>query len=301
MSFPAPPTPLQISYLEPDGGYWYLSDYSLSNGYVCSSIVGIEGFPISMQTIPLLDGTSIPNIYIPQPGTIVMAVLLTWPGNNENAYYDLVDRFIHAFYMRRNEQPSLGWLQIQRPDGSIRRIAIFTTSGLDTPEVGLHNMLFTLTFQTPDPFWQDVNSQSFNFTIGSQTGILPLFPISLNAPTIFGNVNIDNTGSAEAYPVWLITGPGTPSMVNNTSGRTWSLNTPIPAGQVVEVVTRPGYQSVVNTTTGVNIWDQLVLGGGSSSDLWSLMVGVNNVSISMSGATANTNVNVEWVNRYKAK
>jgi hypothetical protein len=162
-------------------------------------------------------------------------------------------------------------------------------------------MLFTLTFQTPDPYWQDVNTQNFVFTVGTNTGILPIYPVDLNAPTIFGNVNINNTGSALGYPVWLITGPGTPTMINNTSNRQWSLTSPVPAGQVVEVVTRPGYQSAVNTTTGVNIWDQLILASGSSSDLWPLLVGNNNVSIGLSGATAVSSVQLQWVNRYKTK
>jgi hypothetical protein len=274
---------------------------SMSNGYVCSAISGLEGMPVSLQTIPLLDGTAVANIYIPQPGTIIMSVLLTWPGNSENAYWDLVEDFIHAFYHRRNQGPAYGWLQVQRPDGTVRKIQVYTTSGLDTPEVGFHNMLFTLTLQTPDPFWQDVNTQNFVFTVGGQNGILPIYPIDLNAPTVFGNVNIINGGSALAYPIWIITGPGTPQMINNTSKRQWSLNTVIPAGQVVEVITWPGFQSAVNTTTSTNIWDQMILASGSSSDLWPLLVGNNNVSIGLSGATPNSSVQIQWVNRYKAK
>lgn len=301
MTFPAPPTPLQISYYDPDGGYWNLSDKSVSNGYVCSAISGIEGLPVSMQTIPLLDGTAIPNIYIPQPGSIVIAIMLTWPNDSENAFWALVDRFVHAFYHRRNSGPSAGWIHIIRPDGTERRIAVYTTSGLDTPEVGLHNMLFTLTMQTPDPFWQDVNTQTFNFTIGQQNGILPIFPIDLNPAATIGTVNIVNSGTAYGYPMWLITGPGTPTLINNTSHRQWSLNQAIPAGQQVQVVTWPGFQTVVNVTTSANIWDWLVLASGTAGDLWPLMVGSNNIGITMAGATANTSVQLQWVNRYKAK
>jgi hypothetical protein len=90
-------------------------------------------------------------------------------------------------------------------------------------------------------------------------------------------------------------------MINNTSKRQWSLSTAIPAGQVVEVITWPGFQSAVNTTTSTNIWDQMILASGSSSDLWPLLVGNNNVSIGLSGATPNSSVQIQWVNRYKAK
>ena len=46
----APPTPLQIAYIDPDGGSWNLSDRSMQSGYACSAIAGIEGLPVSMGT-----------------------------------------------------------------------------------------------------------------------------------------------------------------------------------------------------------------------------------------------------------
>jgi hypothetical protein len=294
----APPVPLQINYQDPDGNNWDFSDLTMSQGYVCSAISGIDGIPVSLQTIPLLDGTAIPNIYNPQPGTIIFAVLVGRPASDsEDDYYSVLDAFVRAFIHRRNELPAPGYLIIQRPDGTQRQIAVFTTSGLDTPEVGLNDMmLYTLTLQTPDPYWSDLTQNQLVYALNVAPGILPVLPVQLAGGTIFGDNNIFNPGTALAYPTWTITGPGTPTITNNTTGRSWSLNAPIPSGNVVQVVTRRGQQSAYNITTGVSVWDSLVY--STLRDLFPLVGGNNDVSVAMAGASAATQIVLNWTNRW---
>lgn len=291
-----PPTPLQIDYIDPDGNDWDLSDRGMVNGYVCAGISGIDGLPVSMQTIPLLDGTAIPNFYIPQPGTINLALLIEHPNENEDQYYQLLDRVARAFYNRRRELPAPASIAIQRPDGTSRQIEVWTTSGLDTPEVGVHNCLFTFTMQTPDPYWYESTPQEVIYRSNIAAGILPLLPIPLGSGSIFGDAIITPGGNMLSWPIWTITGPGTPVIKNLTTGRQWSLSSSIPSGNVVQVVTKPGEQMVVNQTTGVNIWDQLVL--STLRDLWPLVGGDNRVNIAMTGATSSTSVQIDWYNRW---
>lgn len=290
-------TPLQISYVDPDGTEWNLSDVSVQDGFVCSGIAGIEGLPVAMQTVPLLDGSAYPNYYIPQPGSINVAVLIAHPSNgDENDYYNLLDKFIRAFYTRRNELPAPGYIVVQRPDGTKRQIAVYTTSGLNTPEVGLHNTLYSLTLDTPDPSWYDQNANQLLFVIPNSPGILPLLPVRLSSNYIIGAASIFNGSGAAAYPTWTITGPGTPTMQNLTTGRKWSLNTAIPSGHIVQVVTKPGQQSVVDITSSTNMWDNLVLSG--MRDLWQIVPGLNNVNIAMAGSSLATTVGLTWRNRW---
>jgi Phage tail protein len=301
MGFPitAPPVPLYISYIDPDGNTWDLSDKTFANGYVCSAIAGIEGIPVSAQLIPFLDGTAVPNLYIPQPGSIAIAILVGRPdaSNNPADYYNLCDAIVRAFYTRRNELPAPGYLQVQRPDGSIRQVATYTTAGFDTPDVGLNDMaVYSLTLQTPDPYWEDIPEQTLIYQQGTAQGILPLLPISLSAGTVFGSSTITNEGNSITFPTWTITGPGTPTMINNTTGLSWSLNSPVPGGEVVQVVTKTGQQMATNITTGTSIWDQLTL--TSLRQLWGLIPGPNQVSIEMAGASAVTSVQLTWTNRW---
>ena len=297
-------TPLQIQYIDPDGIEWPLSDITAQQGYTCAAIAGIEGLPVSMQTTPLLDGTAYTNYYIPQPGSPVIAILVTRPQvssakfgpNDESAYYDLLDRITHAFYNRRNMAPAPGFITVQRPDGSARQIQVFTTSGLNTPEVGIHNTLYTFTLQTPDPFWYNLDVNQLLFSISNATGILPLLPIRFASGSVIGAVNVLNNGGESAYPVWTITGPGTPTITNITTGRSFSLSAPISSGHVVQIVTQPGKQSAVDTTNATNIWDSLVL--STPRDLWPLVPGNNSINIAMAGSTLATSIGLSWRNRW---
>jgi Phage tail protein len=296
-----PTTPLVITYIDPDGEEWNLSDISMANGYACAGIAGIEGVPVQMQTTPLLDGTAYTNFYIPQPGSIVLAVAISRPSSqpgpdDENNYYNLLDKVVHAFYHRRNMAPASGQITIQRPDGTVRQIEVYTTSGINTPEVGVHNTLYTFTLQTPDPFWYNTDVQQLLFSISNATGILPLLPIRFASGSVIGSANVLNTGGESTYPVWTITGPGTPTLTNNTTGRSFALSAPISAGHIVQIVTQPGKQSVVDTTTGTNIWDSLVI--SSPRDLWPLVPGNNSINIGMSGSTLATTIGLSWRNRW---
>jgi hypothetical protein len=293
----APPTPLEITYIDPDGNVWDLSDRSMQNGYACTGISGIEGLPVAFSTIPLLDGTAVPNLYLPQPGAINLGLLVGRPSSDdEDDYYILLDRVTRAFLSRRMEQPAPGYIQIQRPDGSVRQIAVYVISGLDTPDTQIHYTNYAFTLHTPDPYWSDLASQSLLFSINASPGILPVLPVQLASSAVIGTATIFNGGNALAWPTWTITGPGTPTLQNLTTGRKWSLNTSIPSGNVVQVTTKPGTQMAVNVSTGTNIWDQLVL--SSLRDLWSLAGGNNQISIAMAGSSIATKVSLSWVNRW---
>jgi hypothetical protein len=296
-----PPTPLGITYIDPDGNPWNLSDLTMSRGYVCSAISGIEGFPVMFQVIPFLDGTAAANIYIPQPGTIGIAILVSRPASDsENDYYSTLDNLIRAFLTRRNELPKAGTLIITRPNGGQRQISTYTTSGFDTPTVGANNMaLYTFALATPDPYWTDVNASSLTYQISTaNAGILPLLPVAFNGPAVIGDTVINNLGTSMTFPTWLITGPGTPTITNKSASpqRTWSLKSSVPAGQQVQVTTKRGFQSVVNKTTGANMWSQLVI--GSPRDLWPLLGGPNNVTITMANATPASSIICSWSNRW---
>jgi hypothetical protein len=302
------PNPLKITYYDPDyvagsktanDHVWDLSDRTMANGYVCSAIAGIEGLPVMMQEIPLLDGTAIPNIYIPQTGTIGLAILVARPASdNENDYYTLLDRIVRAFYNRRNEAPKPGLLKIKRPSGTTRQIYTYTTSGFNTPDVGVNDMtVYSFALSTPDPFWsgEDVTSIPFAFT--NYTGILPVLPVQLNAAhSLGGPITITINGDMPSYPTWIIDGPGTPTVKNVTNNRAWALNKAVSNGQRVQVNTARGHQAVFDANTKANLWSELVFSG--PRDLWPLTAGDNIVTISIPDATLSTVVTLEYWDKW---
>src|SRR5215472_4594431 len=286
MTSPAPP---QISYIDPDGGVWYLSDMSLSNGYICTDIAGIDGLPVSFSSSPLLNGGSLPQIYVPQPGSVVIGLYLESQGD-VNAYMKLLDKFAYAFFNQRDGKPVPGQLVIQRQDGTSRFLNVYTVSGADTATDWMPTWAtYTLTLQSDDPFWYDLTPQQSQYILAGQaSGILPLLPINLGSSTVIGSSTLVNDGGAEAYPIWLITGPGLPNFANLTTGRQFSLQSVLASGQVIQVDTRPGLQSAVDINSGTNLWSGIVK--ASPRDLWSLAVGVNKINLAMGGAGPASNI-----------
>lgn len=327
---PATPTMPQITYIDPDGGTWYLFDtvggivdpvtkknshtdamgrgstgQLMELGYVCSAIAGIEGMPVMMQTVPLLDGTALPSVYIPQTGTIGLAIMVGRPrGGNQNDYYDLLDNVVRAFYNRRNENPAPGILQITRPNGKTRQIYVYTTSGFNTPDVGkTEYTVYSFSLSTPDPYWTDTIITEKDFSApGADVGILPIDftptgkGILFNSPHTLGPSIMMNDGDSYAYPTWVITGPGQPTVSNLTSGRSWSLNFSLAVGQRVQVITTRGHQSVIDIGSKANLWSHLVITG--PRDLWPLLSGKNNINTHMEGMAFGSQISMSFYNRW---
>jgi len=270
---------------------------SLSNGYICTDIAGIDGLPVSFSSSPLLNGGSLPQIYVPQPGSVVIGLYLESQGD-VNAYMKLLDKFAYAFFNQRDGKPVPGQLVIQRQDGTSRFLNVYTVSGADTATDWMPTWAtYTLTLQSDDPFWYDLTPQQSQYILAGQaSGILPLLPINLGSSTVIGSSTLVNDGGAEAYPIWLITGPGLPNFANLTTGRQFSLQSVLASGQVIQVDTRPGLQSAVDINSGTNLWSGIVK--ASPRDLWSLAVGVNKINLAMGGAGPASNILLTWTRRW---
>jgi hypothetical protein len=289
--------PPQITYIDPDGNTWPLTDLALSNGYICTGITGISGLPVSFSSIPLLYGGSLPQLYTPQPGAIGIGLFFESQGD-VNAYMDLLDSFAYAFYNVRNNTPAPGQLVIQRQDGTSRFRNVYCVGGADAAtDEGVTWSTYTLSLQADDPFWYDLSPNVTIYQLaGAAAGILPLLPIALGSSTVLGSGLIDNEGGAEAYPEWLITGPGLPTIQNQTTGRQFSFATALAAGQQVQVNTQPGQQSAVDIGAGVSIWSQVVQ--ETPRDLWALARGMNEIFLTMGGAGSASAVQLSWTRRW---
>jgi hypothetical protein len=123
-----------------------------------------------------------------------------------------------------------------------------------------------------------------------------VLPVALNAATSIGDNSTFIDGDMPSYPTWVITGPGTPTISNKTTNRSWSFNIAIPAGQQVQLTTAPGKQAAINTTTKANWWGNLVFSG--PHDLWPLVQGYNSITIDIPDATAATSVQMSYFNKW---
>jgi hypothetical protein len=306
VKFEDQPVPLSITYVDPDGTQWVLSDRDMPDGYICTALKGLSGAPVTFSTIPLVTGGSIPQLLIRQNMQLVMGLLVQAKGTSPAAqtdYLNLLDAMTLAFTTIRKNSPSPGTLVIGRPDGTQRFCRVYQTSGLDQPDddatqSGLLFTSYALTLVATDPYFYDLTAEPFLFDAPAEdaTGILPLLPIALTGATSLGDVEVTNRGSADAYPMWTITGPGTPTIENVTTGLSFTFGTPLDIDQVVIIVTQPGLQSVTDATTDENLWGSLVT--DTPRDLFALVQGVNKLSVDMADAGDDTSVVMEMTQRW---
>jgi hypothetical protein len=134
-----------------------------------------------------------------------------------------------------------------------------------------------------------------NIVFSNAIGILPILPISIQGATDLGDVVVTNSGTEDSWPTWIITGPGTPTMTNNSTGKSWGLSSALSSGQVLTVVTLPGSQSAVDDM-GTNLWDKIA--ATSPADLFALIPGDNDLDVAMSGAGTGSQVELVMTRRW---
>ena len=120
-------------------------------------------------------------------------------------------------------------------------------------------------------------------------------PVLLSPPSTLGSATVTNEGGGDAYPVWKIYGPGTPTITNNTTGRSFGMSSALTSGEVVTVDTRPTLQSAVDGT-GADRWGDLVK--SSPRDLWTLPPGVNQLTVVLAGSGAGSAVELTYHQRW---
>lgn len=195
---------------------------------------------------------------------------------------------------------------IAQPDGTRRRVTGYYASGAEgsyTKQVyGLTWRVFPLEFYVPDPWWRGpLRRESWKLTTAAAKPELsqtqPYFPVRLGSSTIVGQRVLTNTGHAEAYPTTLLTGPGSDAVLQNlTTGETFEIDGAIT--KPVTIITRPGEVDVYDDDTidGDGLWDRTPVG----SEPWVLARGDNLVRVTMTGATSDSEVAIEWEPRLRS-
>lgn len=290
------PVPLGLTYVDPDGLAWRLSDRD--GGVVATACAGIAGPQPSLTSTGLPSGGSVAQFYRATSRPIVIGVFVE--AATQNDFLALMDRWSRALWNERLGEPAPGTLVVARPDGTSRQIPVICTDGADQSDddrskSGLTWSTFALTFQALDPLWSDADPTDLLFAVYSAAGVPPMPPIELAPPTLLGQTTVYNTGDADSYPVWTITGPGQPTLANETTGRSFGLDVSLGSGEVVTVDTRPTMQSAVDGTSA-DRWSDLVK--SSPRDLWPLVPGRNDLNLDLTGSGVGSKVVLSFTRRW---
>lgn len=283
----------RITWTGPGGDEFVLTDENAGMG----SLKGRSGFGLAPTTLTADDldsgGGLLRSIHAgPQ---IVHIPLAVW-ADDSATFYQRYDALAASFQHVRGGQASPGTLTVQRPDGTGRYTRAYYQDGLN-PQEWTNRKGVTITdlqFWCPSPYWYG-DTLTWRITYQDPAGFpfFPLLPLRLAPESVStgGPVVFTNPGDAPSWPVWQITGPGTPTLTSVTRGETIQFADPIPAGRTVTIDTRP--PSLAPDTaltavddTGANWWPSLT----QFPQLWPLEAGPNSVTLAMPGATEDTQI-----------
>jgi hypothetical protein len=278
-------------------GTEHLMDFSEGVHWDMSLRVGAPGIDVVSAPTPLKPGarTRIVNI---RPRTVDGVFWVQ--GATQSQLRDRIDRLAYWLDPTRGEAR----LRCYREDGDVRDLYCRLADGLDIDYArgGPGHQRVPATLEaTDDPYAYDTEAQTVTYTIGGTSVFFgdPFLPIRLSSDDVIASTSISNTGTAEAYPVWTINGPGSnPLVIHVGTGEVWQLAYTLALGEQIIVDTRPPARRgvgvlPVRSSAGDNLYPYLV-----QDWLWTLPPGDTPVQIEMSGATADSSIVLEFTRRW---
>jgi phage-related protein len=280
-----------------DKFYWVDAnglEYPISDNHLI--ITGPEGRfmpPISFteEEVPFAAGTRLRNVKV---GAREFDLSIYIDGVSEADARAKTRNLLRVF----NPLVGDGKIKVAATDGTQREINCRYSSGLEISEkdsAKIGNMqAVVLVFRAFDPYWYDSVTQVLTFNTGQPATFFPFPPLRLSSSSVFADTSIDNTGDVEAYPEWIVTGPGNGIVLRNyTTGEMIELDVTLGIGESVTIDTRP-FVKTVTKNDGTNLFYTL----SDASSLWTLQPGVNSVRLEMSDATDQSSIQLSYKNRY---
>lgn len=283
----------QITWTGPGGETFVLTDETAGMG----SLQGRSGFGLAPTTLTLDDldsgGGLLRTVHVgPQ---VVHLPLAVW-AEDSTTFYARYDALVASLQHVRNGRATPGRITVQRPDGQARSTVAYYQDGLSPTEWPNRKgvTITDLQFLAPSPYWYG-ETITWRITWQDPAGFafFPLLPLRLAPESVStgGPVTFANPGDAPSWPVWQITGPGTPTLTSLTRDQTIQFTAPIPSGRTVTIDTRPPSLAPDTALTavddiGANWWPHLT----QFPQLWPLEAGPNRVTLAMPGATSATQI-----------
>jgi hypothetical protein len=145
------------------------------------------------------------------------------------------------------------------------------------------------TMQFANPFWVREQSESLSVGVASGDGtIIPhLAELRIIGSQAIGQIEIENVGDVESYPVWIFNGPADSVEVSSQNGLSFTYDAPILLGETIIVNTELG---TVVDGDGLNMYANLAV----SPKLFSLPAGNSLVNVEAVGADSNTVISLNY-------
>lgn len=162
--------------------------------------------------------------------------------------------------------------------------------GHDTTGEGDLDMVVTV--RAADPYWTAVVPKVSEVIQQTEArGLIsakPLTNLRLAASRAIGSIRIDNSsGSADAFPVWSIHGPGHTFRAVSPKGEVFQWNGTLPVNGTLTIDTRTGE---VKDGAGVNRYSDMA----PAPRFWAVPPGTTTVTASIEAPGTNTRIACHW-------
>lgn len=152
--------------------------------------------------------------------------------------------------------------------------------------------VYNLSLAAGDPFWTRTRaSQQIVRAAGLGRGLIrpggSLTQLRVSSGQAMGSVLLENPGTANAYPVATVVGPGTGLDLVSARGEVLRWDGQLEAGEVRVFDHRTG---TVVDGSGVNRYDEL----GPAPRFWSIPPGSETATVSLEGASSASSVTLSW-------
>jgi hypothetical protein len=313
---PAPDTPppielpeigyAAITYIDPAGTRWPMTDIAADWYTLAEGVSGLGAAPYVLTSDPHPRGGARLRHVQPQPRTIVWPVLVK--GADHMAFTanwrQLARAFTRTLRLGPDGTRTPGKLEVARPDGSRRTIAVYYQDGWDgrgQVATGITWDSAVVTLWCEDPYWVDPQPIVVHREQGVGEDFLEPYP-SVSSSQVLGATVVTNPGDVVVWPTWTITGPASLITFTRTdTGEEFVIDPsaasighgPLLAGEQVTVRTDPvqvRYEDGSNWIGSLN-WPD--------ATLWGLDPGANQVTFQLDGAAAGSSVDLSFSPRYE--
>lgn len=289
-----------ITYIDPSGTRWPMTDITADWYTLAEGVSGMGAAPYTLTSDPHPRGGARLRHVQPQPRTIVWPLLVK--GADHMAFTANWRALARAFTRTLREGP--GVLEVARPDGTVRWIAVYYQSGWDgrgQTATGITWDSAVLTLWCEDPYWVDAVPVPVHREADAPADFLDPYP-TVSSSQVLGDTTVNNPGDVYVWPTWLITGPA--SLIEFThrdTGESFTLDPDaseighgnLLAGEQVTIRTDP---PSVRYENGDNWFGALDWPGAT---LWGLAPGDNRVTFTLSGSGAGSAVDLVFSPRYE--
>lgn len=158
--------------------------------------------------------------------------------------------------------------------------------GADT--IGLREFQTVITFRAPDPYWTSSEAQ-IRYVGGSTAApfLSNLASVEISASQAIGEIQLDNRGNADAYPIWEITGPGTKFLAVSPAGERLAWSGTLLANERLTIDTRKG---TVVDQAGNNRYAELE----EAPRFWTVKPGLSTATAQLEDITTASKITCSW-------